>query len=103
MADALLTDPLGRQIRLSDAAWYGHIVKRHPEMRPHRLSAERAIGDPLEITYSNSDANCRVYYASAGTTGLLVAVVADVVAGFVKTAYRTRRVIGDVEWSRPTP
>ena len=98
MPDSRLTDPLGRSITLHDHTWFGHIVKGHPEMRGRRAALEQAVQAPITIRFSSIDANCRVYYGNGGIPGLLVAVVADVVGGFVKTAYRTRAPKGVVEW-----
>lgn len=97
MADTTIIDPLGRSITLHDHTWFGHVLKGHPELTADRFMAERAVGAPSTIRFSTSDANCRIYYG-AGPAGLLIAVVADVVGGFVKTAYRTRLVKGAVEW-----
>jgi hypothetical protein len=104
MTDARLNDPLGRRLVLRDSTWYGHILKGHPEMaRCHRLVVV-AVTSPMEIRRSSADADCRVYFGAGPTAGLEVAVVADVVAGIVKTAYLCRkRIAGDVEWSSPTP
>jgi len=100
MADANLTDPLGRSITLDDGAWFGHVLKRHPEMQRYRLAAKQAIMSPDMICASKSDPDCRVYFARLSRR-LLVAVVADVVAGCVRTAYTTKKVKGDVEWTPP--
>lgn len=98
MPDVTLTDPLGRAITLHAHTWYGHIIKGHPEVAGHRALVEGAVTAPHEIRYSTSDPDCRVYYGSGPSPGLLVAVVADVVAGFVKTAYLANRMKGVPEW-----
>lgn len=103
MADSTLTDPLGRAIVLHGHTWYGHIAKRHPEMRGLRSFVEKAVEQPIRICFSTSDANCRLYYGPGPAAGMMVAVVADVAAGLVKTAYRAARVKGTPEWSPPTP
>ena len=46
MADVTLVDPLGRHVTLHDFTWYGHILKRHPEMRPLRDSVDRVRCQP---------------------------------------------------------
>jgi hypothetical protein len=97
LADTTLVDPLGRTIVLHDHTWYGHVVKGHPEVRADRTRAEAAVRNPAEVCFSTSDPDCRVYYG-AGPAGLMIAVVADVVAGFVKTVYRTNRTRGVREW-----
>lgn len=38
--DVELIDPLGRVIRLTGGAWYGRILKGHPEMRSRRPDVE---------------------------------------------------------------
>ena len=94
-----LTDPLSRQIDLSEDTWYGHIVKGHPEMQGLRKEAEAAILQPASIHFSASDENCRLYYAPAPRSPLMICVVAEVVGGFVKTAYLTKRIKPGVqEW-----
>src|SRR5947207_530499 len=103
LADITLQDPLGRQIVLHDHTWYGHIIKRHGDMRGLRDLVAEAIRAPLEICYSASDPDCRLYFGRATTPGIMVVVVADVVRGFIRTAYRTARRKGVVEWSPPTP
>jgi hypothetical protein len=59
-----------------------------------------AIRNPAEIRTSASSGNCRVYYSAPGRAGIMIAVVADVVLGVVKTAYRTKKMKGAIEWSR---
>ena len=98
MSDSHIVDPLGRRIILHDHTWFGHIVKGHPEMRNRRAAVEQAIQAPMTIRFSSIDVNCRVYYGSGGAPHFLVAAVADVVGGFVKTAYRARAPKGVVEW-----
>jgi hypothetical protein len=98
LADTTLVDPLGRTIVLHDHTWHGHVVKGHPEVRTERRRAEDAVWNPAEICFSTSDPDCRIYYGVASSAGLIIAVVADVVAGFVKTVYRTNRTKGVREW-----
>lgn len=102
MADSILIDPLKRKIVLNDHTWFGHILKGHPSMRTERAKAEQAVRDPSEIQVSTYDADCRVYYGRPGKGGVMIAVVADVVVGLVKTAYEAaKKKTGSVEW--PTP
>jgi hypothetical protein len=103
MSDISITDPLGRVITLHDHTWYGHIVKRHPDVRPLRSLIESALRTPVQINHSTSDPDCRLYYGPGPFSGIMVVVVADLVAGMVKTAYRTARIKGIVEWSPPIP
>jgi hypothetical protein len=104
MSDTRITDPQGRQITLHDRTWYAHILKVHLELGDCRHLAERAVSAPLEIQFSRSDPVCRVYYGKGPKPGLLMAVVADVVAGVVKTAHLAGKVTGGgMEWSSPTP
>jgi hypothetical protein len=84
---------------LHDHTWFGHVVKGHPDVRRERTSALEAISKPLEIRYSTSDVNCRLYYGASLVPGIMIVVVADVVAGYVKTVYRAKKMKGDVEWS----
>ena len=99
MADAYLVDPLGRHVELSDATWYGHIIRNHREMAMLRPQVERTISAPTEVRLSASDADCRLFYGPSPRDGLMICVVADIVAGCVKTAYLARRVKqGEVEW-----
>ncbi len=101
MADAKLTDPLGREIVLHDHTWHGHIVKYHPEVKDHRLLVEQAIHSPDEIRHSNSDADCRLYYGPGPRADVIMMVVADVSLGIVKTAHLARKVTGGaLEWSK---
>ena len=101
MADTRLTDPLGRTIILHDHTWYGHVLKRHPDMRMLRRFAEQAVPTPVAICHSKSAADCRLYFGPTPAPGIIVAVVADVVVGVVKTAYRVGRVTGTQEWPPP--
>jgi hypothetical protein len=104
MADRTLLDPLGRAITLLDSTWYGHILKGHPEVKHLRHFVEAALANPLEIRASRSDADCRLYYGPGPRAGLLVQVVADVVAGVVKTAHFAKKISGgNLEWSPPSP
>ena len=99
MPSATIVDPLGRQITLHDHTWFGHILKGHPDMNGYRQEAERTVARPLEIQISTSDADCRVYYGQPSAKGIMVAVVADVVIGIVKTAYLTnKKKNGVIEW-----
>ncbi len=98
MADITLRDPPGRSISLHDHTWYGHILKGHPEVQPFRALVEAAIFSPLEIRFTLADADCRIYYKDVPSGVLLIAVVADVVAGFVKTTYLCRTMKGATEW-----
>jgi hypothetical protein len=98
--DATITDPLGRIITLHDRTWFDHILKGHFDLSSDRLKAEAALSDPTEIQFSTSDADCRLYYGMASSTGRMVVVVADVAAGIVKTAYAAKkRKKGAIEWS----
>jgi hypothetical protein len=98
MADTILIDLLGRSITLHDHTWFGHVLKGHPEMHNRRADVEGAITQPQWICYSTSAFDCRVYYAPDASTGLLIAAVANVVHGYVKTAYLARSTKGTVEW-----
>ena len=99
MANRTLIDPLGRNITLRDTTWYGHILKRHPILGGTRALVEVAVEGPLEIHFSSSDSACRIYYGTGQRPGKLIAVVADVVEGFVKTAYQADKMKGALEWS----
>ena len=100
MSNETLTDPLGRIVTLYDRTWFAHVLRGHPEMRPHRRLATSAVENPIEIRYSMSDDNCRVYYGKGPRDDVMVAVIADVVSGIVKTAYLAKRTSpGGAEWS----
>ena len=103
MGDRTLEGPLGRTLRLHEQTWSGHILRRHPEMAPHREIVERAILDPREIRWSPSDADCRFYFGEGPRKDILVLVIGDVVRKLVKTAHLVRSMKGAAEWSRPTP
>lgn len=103
MPDVILIDPLGRSISLHNHTWYGHILRRHPEMRSHRAHVEQSIVDPLEIRFSDADADVRVYFATGPRTGIMTAVFVNIVGGFVKTAHLVKSAKGGIEWSKPTP
>jgi len=102
MADAILQDPLGRRVVLHNHTWRGHILRRHPEMQPHRAFVELAIIDPIEIRFSDADADCRLYFGVGPRPGIMVAVVADLSRGLIKTAHVVKLAKGAVEWSKPT-
>jgi hypothetical protein len=104
MADSALLDPLGRRIVLADATWYGHILRRHPDLRAHRRFVEQVVAAPDVIRVSQSDADCRLYYCPGPRPGVSMSVVANVVVGQVLTAHPVKKVSGGaVEWSRPNP
>lgn len=99
MSDSICTDPLGRDIELSDATWYGHLVRNHREMTRLRAEVDRTVASPVEIRFSASDPDCRLYYGPSPRAGFMICVVVDVVGKFVKTAYLAKRVKqGAVEW-----
>jgi hypothetical protein len=100
VGDSTLSDPLGRTIVLHEHTWFGHIVKGHPDVRTYRALAEQAISNPLEIRFSSSDPNCRLYYGVGPSLRIMMVVVADVVSGIVKTAYRANKMKGTTEWLR---
>ena len=54
MADESSKDPLGRSITLHDFTWYGHIMKRHPDMRMLRRHVQDAIVSPIAIQRRSS-------------------------------------------------
>jgi hypothetical protein len=103
MGDAILQDPFGSRIVLHNHTWDGHILRRHPEMRPHRILVELAINDPIEIRFSVADPVCRLYFGLGPKSGIMVAVVADISRGLIKTAHVVKSAKGAVEWSEPTP
>ena len=98
MPDKTLVDLLGRSLVLHDHTWFGHISKRHPDMRLLRSRAESAVTHPLRICFSASDPQCRIYYGVTATPGIMVAVIGDVAGGFIRTAYRTGKIKGTPEW-----
>lgn len=99
MADRQMTDPLGRQITLTERTWYEHIVEGHPEIARHQALVEAAIADPLVIRLSRSDPDCRLYFGRGPRQGVTMLVVADVRRGMVKTAHLARRQFGGAtEW-----
>jgi|SRR5882724_2082343 len=99
MPDSTIQDPLGRTIRLTNATWFGHILKGHPDLALQRLRVEHAVRQPMEIQISTYDDNCRVYYSQPNKAGRMIVVVADVVAGIAKTAYAAiKKKKGRVEW-----
>ena len=98
MADETFTDPLGRVITLHDHTWFGHVLKRRPDMHAMRRKVGAAIRSPATIRISTSDPDTRLYYGQPTPTGIMMVVAADVVAGHVLTAYRTRKPKGAVEW-----
>jgi hypothetical protein len=97
-------DPLGRVIVLHDHTWHGHILVDHPEIVADRDLAGSAIGSPIRIAFSTSDANCRRHYGQGPRPGVMMHVVADISLGLVKTAFLVKRFSGGAEeWSSPTP
>ncbi len=100
MPDTVLIDPLGRTIVLHDRTWFGHVIKRHPELRGHRQRTERAVRNPLEIRFSTYDPDCRTCYGIGPRPGIMIAVVIDVVNGLVRTGFLTDRMKGTLEWQR---
>jgi hypothetical protein len=100
MADFTAVDPLGRRNTLHDHTWYGHVVKGHPDMTSKRRSAETVLASPERITHSPSDADCRLFYGPLESDGFMVTVVVDVAGGFVKTAYRSKKTKGALEWEQ---
>jgi hypothetical protein len=73
-------------------------------MRGLREAAETAVANPDAIYQSRSDPDCRLYYRAGARAGLMICVVADAAAGFVKTAYLSKRIKpGAKEWPSPNP
>jgi|SRR5437660_2863994 len=102
MPDSTIEDPLGREIRLTNATWFGHIVKGHPDMALLRLRVEHTVRQPKEIQVSTYDDDCRVYYSEPNKAGRIIVVVADVVTGIVKTAYAAvKKKKETIEWKAP--
>jgi len=102
MRDSTIEDPLRRTIRLTNATWFGHILKGHPDLSLQRLTVEHTVRRPMEIQVSTYDADCRVYYSRPNKAGRMIVVVADVVQGIVKTAYAAiKKKKGTVEWKAP--
>jgi len=103
LADAVLSDPLGRKITLHDRTWFGHILRGHPEMTSHKPGIEAAVTDPEEIRLSLSDPDSRQYYSSANESGMRFMVIVDVSLSLVKTAHFVKKIKGGaLEWSKPT-
>ena len=101
MADTTLKGPLGRDIVLHDRTWHGHIVKGHPDMDRHKDLVEHTVQSPDEIRQSRADENCRIYFGPGPRPGVIIMVVADVVARVVKTAHLAKKVTGGaMEWSK---
>jgi hypothetical protein len=98
MSNRTLVDPLGRQLTLYDSGWFGHVLKRHPEMRLLRSFVEQAVERPLQISFSTSDLGCRLYYGLGPSRGMMVVVVGDLMTGWIRTAYKTSRMKGVIEW-----
>ena len=103
MADKKLRDPLGRSLILHNHTWYGHITKRHPEMRHFRGLVEQAVTSPLDIRFSAADEDIRIYFGAGPRAGIMTAVFATLSGGFIKTAHLVRAAKGAIEWSKPTP
>jgi hypothetical protein len=61
MPDVELGDPLGRLLILHERTRVGQILKGHPEVAPYRDLVEAAVTNPLEIRFSGSDADCRLW------------------------------------------
>jgi hypothetical protein len=103
LPNTTVSDPLERSITLHDHTWYGHIVKRHSEVRSLRDAVLQALSDPLEIRISAADANCRLFLSPPDDRGIMVVVIADIASGYVKTSHLVKKAKGAIEWSRPTP
>lgn len=101
MPSTTIVDLLGRAITLHQSAWSVHIASRHPEVAPHRRLVESAIANPLVITHSRADPDCRLYHGPGPRPGVMIKVVADILRGVVKTAHLVRKVspAESVEWS----
>jgi len=100
--DSIIRDPLKRELLLSDATWFGHIVKGHPDIAQQRLLVEHAVRRPIEIQVSIYDNDCRVYYSEPNKAGRMIVVVADITIGVVKTAYAAiKKKKGNIEWKAP--
>ena len=89
VANSTLTDPVGRTITLHDSTRFGHILKRHPEIARHRRLVEDAVERAAESRISTYDPDCRTCYGAGPRSGIMIAVVIDVAAGAIKTAFFT--------------
>lgn len=102
MGDSTWTDPLGRKITLHENTWTRHILRGHPDVARYRKQAGSTIASPNAITISASDPDCRLYYGRPVRKNVRIVVVANVVGGFVKTAYLSKKPPGgSIEWSPP--
>ena len=105
MATLTLTDPLGRRITFHNHTWFGHILRRHPDLRSHRRLVEETITTPLSIRFADGQpADTRLYYGVGPQSGMLIVLAANVAAGHVLSAHLAKvPKPGAIEWSPPTP
>jgi hypothetical protein len=101
MADARMTDPLGRSVVLHDRTWFAHIVVAHPDVAEYRDLVERTLSAPDEIRLSRAAEDCRLYFGMGPRPGVRMIVVVDITRGLVKTAHLCKKLSGGAaEWSR---
>ncbi|MGH2864540.1 MAG: hypothetical protein ACRDJX_04745 [Solirubrobacteraceae bacterium] len=88
---ALVVDPLGRTVELSDGRW-AHVVDGHPYMAPYRADVLRAIQAPTERLSEARPGQDWFYLQSAGPSRWLKVVVAydEDSVGSVRTAFPRR-------------
>ena len=105
MATRTFTDPLGRQITLHNHTWFGHILRRHPDLRAHRRLVEETITAPLSIRFADGQpVDTRLYYGVGPRSGMLIVLAADLTAGHVLSAHLAKVAKpGAIEWSPTTP
>ena len=98
MADFVGRDRHGNEVVLTDGAWFGHIVRRHPEMAGLRAEVEATCCEAEVIRQSSSDPACVLHYRQLpGSPGLLVMVVANTQDGYVRTAHFAKSVTGGAQ------
>ena len=90
-----VSDLWGREIKLSDTTWRGHIIADHPEVRGQLRKVETTIKRPehvIRVAERNT-----VIYDSSTTTGLFFNVVVNDKTWLVRTVYMTfYMLLGDI-------
>jgi hypothetical protein len=107
-------DYAGRQVRLTDTVWYGHILMEHPELRANERSVELALVSPHQVNRDKDFADREVFYRRGALpppdkNDYLNVVVRyretdeGVLVGQLLTAYAIRAILPEepILWSAP--
>jgi hypothetical protein len=90
---------LGKRIRITEAYWnYISKIKR-PSLQGLEREVRNSLIEPNEVRMNRRDPDVYLYYGKTNTDLLVCCVVKHLNgAGYIITAYLTRRMVGELTW-----